>query len=154
MCTPVAQQYGADDLVDDLGISDGDRVIRHCRTPVQIVSDELTGGKRVSSQAFKPKAGESTSVDLECLLLKAGLNGLQRCGEMPNTHAMLALPTGAVRAKGKGVAHTPKPQDETSANPYHGDIIGLTRKDSRALVDASEILAISDEPFPPLAEAA
>jgi hypothetical protein len=149
VCDPIIQPYGSAELVDDRGIGDDDRVIRHCRTPVQIVPDELTGGKRISSQAFKPKPGESTSVDLECLLHKAGLDSLHRCGEMPNTYAMIALQAGVLRDKKAGVAHTPKELDDTPANPFHGDIIGLSKKDSRDLVEACSVLVLSDVPFAP-----
>lgn len=151
MCNPIVQQYGSLELTDDPGIEDDDRVIRHCRTPVQIVPDDLTGGMRISSQAFKPKPGESTSVDLECLLHQAGFNALHRCGQMPDTYAMIALQVGVLRSKDRGVAHTPKEQDETGPNPFHGDIIGLTKKDSRGLVAASEVLIIRDVPIQPQA---
>lgn len=154
MCTPAAQPYGSDDLIDDEGIGDDDRVVRHCRTPVQIVDDRLTGGKRISSQAFKPKPGETCSVDLECLLIQAGHDALYRAGEMPNTHAMIAIEAGLLRAQGKGVAHTPKPAGETPVNPFHGDILGLGKKGGRELVDVSVVLAISEVPFEaPLREA-
>jgi len=60
---------------------------------------------------------------------------------------MIAVRTGAVRDLGGGVAHTPKPEDATPANDFHGDIIGLTRNVSRKLMDAAEVLAIQSHPF-------
>lgn len=148
MCLPRAQLYGSLELEDDLGIDSADRLLRHCRTPVQIVPDERLG-MRVSSQAFVAKANETCSIDLECLMIAAGVETLSRCGVMPNTYAMVAVKAKAVRDLGGGVAHTPKPEDSTPANDFHGDIVSMTRGMSRKLIDAAEILALQAHPFSP-----
>lgn len=151
MCRPQRQAYGSADLVDDPEINDESRVIRHCRTPVQIVDDALTGGKKISSQAFKAKVGEGCSVDLECLLARAGLDALARCGVMPNTYAVVALKAGQARAIGAGLAYTPKPEDDLPANDFHGDIFGVGKK-FKTLMPSAEVLVIQSEPFPKIAE--
>jgi hypothetical protein len=153
VCRPQRQAYGSANLVDDQEIEDKDRVIRHCRTPVQIVDDALTGGKKISSQAFKARAGEGCSVDLECLLTHVGLNALSRCGVMPDTYAMVALKAGEARAIGAGIAYTPKPQDALPANDFHGDIFNIGKK-SKALMQGAEILVVQGEPFPRIDEPA
>lgn len=151
MCRPVRQTYGSTELVDDAGIADDDRAIRHCRTPVQIVDDHLTGGKKVSSQAFKAKPGEGCSVDLECLLLKAGLHATARCGVMPDTYAMIAVCAGSVREVGGLVAYTPKPADHQPANDFHGDLLNVSKR-SKALMQKAETLLLQDQPFPAIDE--
>lgn len=67
---------------------------------------------------------------------------------MPNTYAMIAIAAGKLREKSGVVAHTPKGEDDTPANPFHGDIFGWTKNDGRNLVADSVILALSDTPFP------
>jgi hypothetical protein len=130
MCAPTAQAYHGGDRIDDPGISGDDRLLRHCRTPVQIVPCPVNG-KRVSSQAFKPGRGEShTSVDLECLLHQAGQPSDLRYGLMPNTFALIAITANDARAIASGAAWTPKPAEENgigataAANPYHGEVVG------------------------------
>lgn len=118
---------------------------------MQIVDDHLTGGKKVSSQAFKAKAGEGCSVDLECLLMKAGLHATSRCGVMPDTYAMIAVRAGSVRDVGGLVAYTPKPADHLPANDFHGDLLGVSKR-SKILMQQSETLLIQDTPYPPIAE--
>lgn len=140
MCEPTAQNYDAHDRYDDPTISDSDRLLRHCRTPVQIVPCAING-LRVSSQAFKSARGEQhTSVDLECLLHQAGLPSTARFGLMPRTYALIAVTASDARSVANGVAWTPKPADgnaegaAAAPNPYHGEIIGPTKdKQSRAL---------------------
>jgi hypothetical protein len=151
VCRPQRQAYGSAALVDDREIDDEDRVIRHCRTPVQIVDDALTGGKKISSQAFKARPGEGCSVDLECLLAHVGLSSLARCGVMPDTYAMVALKAGEARAIGAGLAYTPKPEDDLPANDFHGDVFDIGKK-SKALMQGAEILVVQSEPFPRIAE--
>ena len=144
MCTPTAQDYYSPHRVDDPGIGATDRLLRHCRVPVQIVPRKANGttvGLKISDQAFKAKKGEpGISVDHECLLVAAGKTWHDRYGLMPNTYAMIAVTAGEARAHSPGVAWTPKPADPdlTGAasleNPYHGEIIApMSNAQVRAL---------------------
>ncbi|QCB43006.1 hypothetical protein E5673_12905 [Sphingomonas sp. PAMC26645] len=142
MCTPVRQDYLSDERFDDNEIGNDDRLLRHCRTPIQIVKCPING-YRLSSQAFRPGKGEThVSVDLECLLLKDGLEADARYGAMPNTFALAAVTAGAAREHAQGAAWTPKPEmvglpgaagDE---NIYHGEIIGpMTKRNYQDLAE-------------------
>lgn len=146
MCNPSAQDYFATERSDDLGLPDDARLIRHCRTPVQIVPDG-GGGFRVSSQAFLPKPREpGTSVDVECLLQKDGHPPDHRYGLMPNTLAMLAITAGQARAVANGACWTPKPKEPglvgaaAEENPWHGEVLGVTAKASRALASSALVV--------------
>ena len=142
MCTPKAQNYFAGTYNDDPGIGAADRLLRHCRNPYQTAKCAING-RKISDRAF---AGRDISVDLECLLDQDGLAPDHRYGALPETVALLAVPTGALRAEGLGAAWTPKPKEpdaqhpaQQAANPYHGSIVGQpTPAMSRALVRASE----------------
>jgi len=143
MCNPVKQDYFAETRFDDLLIVGSERLLRYCRTPIQIVPCPKNG-KRLSSQAFVPAKGEKhTSIDLECLMLKTGLSEDGRFGVMPNTFALIAITTDTARAEASGVAWTPKPQTEGigatgSANPFHGEVLGTAdKKATRALAQAA-----------------
>lgn len=146
MCEPTAQNYSSDARYDDVGIGDADRLLRHCRSPVQVVPCPVNG-RRISSQAFKAAKGEKhVSIDLECLLAQDGLPPDARYGLMPSTHALAAITAAQARALGQGVAWTPKPADTAAvgaaglANPYHGEVLGPLTK--RALVELSEDLVL------------
>lgn len=141
MCTPEAQDYFSEKRTDDPGIADVDRLLRHCRPPVQVVPCKLNGQK-FSDQIFRKKRGEAgLSIDLECLLLRDKLTWEHRFGTMPGTLGMVAINAGDARSINGGVAWTPKPaqpelEPNASAqpNPYHGELIGeISRSDGRSL---------------------
>ena len=151
MCNPTAQAYHGIERTDDADIADGDRVLRHIRTVVQLSSvrrDGIVIGRTVSDQAFKPRRDEpGVSVDLECLLNKENLTWEARYGVMPDTVAMIAVSAADARLHGRGVAWTPKPEEpnlagfQAEANPYHGEILTpLAPADFRALRAKAQIL--------------
>lgn len=156
MCNPVAQEYGSLSLCDDPAIGSMDRVIRYCRTPAQIVPDGK-GGMRLSDRAFahKPQHG-GTSVDLECLMLRDGVDPLRNVGLLPNTFAVVALSAGDIRSVAQGVAYTPKHRDDSAVgyarepNAYHADIIGpITSSISKKLLKhCSIVIPIRDDLLP------
>ena len=146
MCSPEAQDYHSDARVDDPKIIGASRLLRHCRTPVQVVPCPVNGQK-VSDRAFVGKKGEAgVSIDLECLLIKDGHPPTHRFGAMPNTYAMIAVTADVARANSAGVAWTPKPEEDLpgaagAANPYHGEIITpISGGQARAIHRASETI--------------
>lgn len=148
MCLPTAQPYAAQTLVDDTGIDGAHRLHRHCRTPVQVVSDGK-GGWKLSDRAFVHRAEDAgTSVELECLLASDGLTAEDRVGQLPNTFAVVAVTVDAAREHARGAAWTPKPEDlsatypaQRASNEYHGDIIGpINRGTSRQLAKTQVML--------------
>lgn len=147
MCNPDAQDYDSDERKDDKGIGDGDRLIRHCRTPIQVVPCALNG-QRISSQAFRPGKGEKhVSVDLECLLNRDGYHADHRYGAMPNTFALGAITAASARQYANGAAWTPKPEHTGlagaagAANPYHGEVIGpISKRDLQDLAEAMTLI--------------
>jgi hypothetical protein len=144
-----AQDYYSDEREDDPGIKAGDRLLRHCRTPFQIVPDAVHG-HRLSSQAFINKRGEAgTSVDLEELLKEDGLPSDHRFGLLPNTLALVAVTAADARTHAHGAAWTPKLEDPDAigaakaANPWHGEIIGpIARSASRQLAANSQMVRL------------
>jgi hypothetical protein len=150
MCSPHRQDYRSTARVDDKGIGDADRLLRHCRHPYQIVPCP-TNGWRLSSQAFCNKPNEvGVSVDLECLVIQAGYTWQSRYQLMPGAIALIALSAGGARQHSAGVAWTPKPEQAEyedsfarSANEFHGEIIApVSRKSSRTLAEMAEILKL------------
>jgi len=148
MCNIECQDYFGDDRHNDPAIEDGDRLIRHCRTPVQVVPCAINGHK-ISDQAFKPGKGDAgLSIDLERLLLNQGLTAMDRFGVMPNTFAMLAVTAADARQHASGVCWTPKPAQPELApnlvaapNVYHGEIVlPMTPKSGRALYALSVVV--------------
>ena len=136
MCAPAEQNYAAEERIDDQGIGDEDRLLRYCRTPIQVVPCPING-QRLSSQAFRPgKVEKNVSVDLECLMHQDGLPTDARYGAMPNTFALAAISARNAREHANGVAWTPKPEHPgavgaaESANKYHGEVIGPLSKRS------------------------
>lgn len=152
MCDPTSQDYFSHARSDDLGIQDQHNLIRHCKTPYQVVPCPINGLK-VSSQAFTTrKEDPGVSVDIECLLHKAGLPSDARFGVMPGTVAMISVTAKDARDAAEGVAWTPKPETTDPdgsvnwPNPYHGEIIvaGLgssaRKRTSRALGDNARLI--------------
>ncbi len=142
-----AQEYESSEREDDPGIKAGDRLLRHCRTPFQIVPDAVNG-HRLSSQAFMTKKDEvGASVDLEELLKEDGLPSDHRFGSIPATVALIAVTAGQARENANGVAWTPKSEDPSAigaardANPWHGEIIGpISRSASRRLAEKYQMV--------------
>jgi hypothetical protein len=107
---------------DHEGISAGDGVIRRI-SELQIVLDK-SGGRRLSSMAFKASAGENggMSVDLEALIVEAG--------EDPRRYVTTPRWTGSVRFEADrlreekfSVGYDPLPD-----NPCHGEVWGAFTK--------------------------
>ena len=140
MCAPTAQEYFSAVREDDTGIGTQDRLLRNCRLPVQVVPCEVNGYV-ISGQVFVRKKDEAgTSIDLECLLLNEGKTWQDRFGAQPGTLAVVAVTAGDARKHSDGVAWTPKPEEPhlapaaaADANPYHGEIIGISRSAARKL---------------------
>ncbi|QUT05190.1 hypothetical protein KFK14_19665 [Sphingobium phenoxybenzoativorans] len=152
MCDPTSQDYFSHVRSDDLGIQDEHNLIRHCKTPYQVVPCPINGLK-VSSQAFTTrKEDPGVSIDIECLLHKAGLPSDARFGEMPGTVAMVAVAAKVARSAALGAAWTPKPEvpelsdAQGAANPYHGEVIVLglgssaRKRASRALSESAVLV--------------
>lgn len=109
MCNPTSQDYHSDARFDDAGISNDHRLLRHLRLPVQV--QEINGTYRISAQAFTfRKQDVGASVDLECLLLNAGMTERDRRGKMPNAYGLLAINAGVARDFGQGVAWIRNPK--------------------------------------------
>lgn len=146
MCDPVRQVFHSDQRADDPRIAADDRLLRHVTVPYGV--HEKHGKLKLSDQALKPrKSDPGISVDLECLLLKEGLNERDRRGLHPNAHALGAIAAGDARQHSGGVAWTPKPEEPEltsyarAENDFHGEIIRpLEPKSYRELAAAMTIL--------------
>ncbi len=104
---------------DHAGIGPADGVIRRI-SPQHMVDDPKSHGKRPSSMAFQPSAGErgGMSVDLQKLIEEAGLDPKQYVVSPPWIGAV-RFAAGALRAEGLKVGYDPLPE-----NPYHGQVWG------------------------------
>ena len=117
--------------------------IRTLQAPDHVVPDELTGGYRISSQAFRPSGADKTvSGDLEQLLTADGLTATVLYPAVVRSVGAASLPVSAVRDVGCEVEHLP-----VVANWYHGGITGIgddrRNKTKRTLARASsEIVPI------------
>jgi hypothetical protein len=148
MCDPVKQDYHSKDRFDDSKIDADDRLLRHLCIPVQIMTDQQTGQRRISSQAFTiRKTDLGASVDLECLLKKCSMTEVERRGLLPDSYGLVAISAGNVRMQTLGVAWTPKPSEPelsefaAKPNPFHGEIIGpISKATSRELAAKAALL--------------
>jgi hypothetical protein len=105
---------------DHAGIEHADGIIRRV-SPQHMVDDPKTQGKRLSSMAFQPSAGDrgGMSVDLQKLIEDAGLDPKQYVVSPPWIGAV-RFTAGALRAEGLMVGYDPLPPE----NPYHGEVWG------------------------------
>ncbi|MEY2928145.1 MAG: hypothetical protein RL367_2622 [Pseudomonadota bacterium] len=151
MCDPVEQDFHAADRFDDPQIGTEDILLRHLCVPVQVMPTSL--GLKISDQAFKArKIDPGTSVDLDCLLKKCGIKGIDRKGLMPNAYALVAVTAGAAREHSGGVAWTPKPEEPelggfaAKPNPFHGEIIRpMNNAGIRNLAAKAELLWVKSD---------
>ena len=100
-------------------ISSDDQIIRRI-SELQLVDDEKTGGRRISSLAFNPSAGPNggLSVDLKRQIEEAGLDARQYVTDA-QWLSSIYFTAGALRENGFLVGSDPLPN-----NPYHGEIWG------------------------------
>jgi len=105
---------------DHAGIDHADGIIRRV-SPQYMVDDPKTQGKRLSSMAFQPSAGDrgGMSVDLQRLIEEAGLDPRQFVVSPPWIGAV-RFTAGALRAEGLMVGYNPLLPE----NPYHGEVWG------------------------------
>ena len=108
---------------DHNGIQAGDGVIRRV-SDQQVVTDPKTGGRRLSSMAFKPSTDPNAgmSVDLENEIEKAGLD-TRTYVTTPRWVGSVRFEAGALRGEGFMVGFDPLPE-----NPYHGEVWGTFSK--------------------------
>jgi hypothetical protein len=95
----------------------------------QIVTDK-SGIRRISTIAFRPSTGQGAgmSVDLEALILEAGIDA-RKYVTSPIWTGSVRFTAGALRAEGFSVGYDPLPD-----NPYHGEVWGsFTRAQQRRL---------------------
>ena len=96
-----------------------DQIIRRI-SELQLVDDEKTGGRRISSLAFNPSAGPNggLSVDLKRQIEEAGLDARQYVTDA-RWLGSVYFTAGSLRENGFLVGFNP-----LQSNPYHGEIWG------------------------------
>ena len=117
---------------DNDGIQAEDGIIRRV-SDRQVVIDDKTGGRRLSSMAFKASSGARAgmSVDLQKQIEEAG-HDARIYVTSPRWVGSLRFEAGALRGEGFKVGFNPLPE-----NPHHGEVWGTfskpTQKRLRAL---------------------
>ena len=108
---------------DHAGIQADDGIIRRV-SDQQVVIDEKTGGRRLSSMAFKASTGANTgmSVDLQQQIEEAGLNA-RIFVTTPRWVGSLRFKARELRGEGFLIGFDPLPE-----NPYHGEVWGTFSK--------------------------
>ena len=124
-----------------------DCVIR--RISPQFVVPDGSGGKRLSSMAFKPSSkalGGGLSVDLQRQIEEAGLNAIEYVSNPPWIGAVKFI-VGPLRTNGFMVGYDPLIPD----NPYHGEVWGdFTRNKIKILFGMAQwIVQIPDVAIEP-----
>ena len=119
-------------------------LLRYCSRPVQIVPNAKTGGLKISSQAFKPRKGESgVSVDVEELRLRDGHPTSRNVPSLKNVLAVLRVKVHVARKFELNPVHEPIARNVLKLippNPYHAELLGaLKQKQLSKLRDACEI---------------
>lgn len=104
---------------DHAGIAASDGVIRRI-SDRQIVVDKITGGRRLSSAAFKASHGKGSgmSVDLLREIEHTGLDA-RTYVTTPRWIGSVKFDAGALRAEGFSVGYDPLPD-----KPHHGEVWG------------------------------
>ena len=105
------------------GIKANDGIIRRV-SDQQIVTDAKSGGRRLSSMAFKASTGANAgmSVDLQKQIEDAGLDA-RTYVTTPRWTGSLRFEAGPLRAEGFMVGFDPLPD-----NPHHGEVWGAFSK--------------------------
>lgn len=108
---------------DHDGVQAGDGVIRRV-SDLLVVTDPKTGGRRLSSMAFRASTGPKggMSVDLEKEIEEAGLEP-RAYVTAPRWVGSVRFEAGALRGEGFMVGFDPLPE-----NPYHGEVWGTFSK--------------------------
>jgi hypothetical protein len=108
---------------DHDGIAATDGVIRRI-SDQQLVDDPKSGGRRISSMAFKASTGlhGGMSVDLQQSIQAAGLNA-RNYVTTPKWMGSLRFEAGGLRAEGLMVGFDPLPD-----NHHHGEVWGKFSK--------------------------
>jgi hypothetical protein len=99
---------------DDRSINDDAGLLRRVH-PNWVVADGNTGGRRVSSAAFRDPA---LSVDIEPILVAQGLDW-QFTLKAHAGYSLVRFPAGSAREKGLSVVSKPLP-----GNPAHAEVLG------------------------------
>jgi hypothetical protein len=104
---------------DHAGIDASDGVIRRV-SEQQVVIDEKTGGKRLSSMVFRASSGLNggMSIDLQTQIEDAGLDA-RMFVTTPRWIGSLRFETGALRTASFQVGFDPLPE-----NPHHREVWG------------------------------
>ncbi|MFN0191317.1 MAG: hypothetical protein ACKVP5_04975 [Aestuariivirga sp.] len=104
---------------DHAGIDASDGVIRRV-SEQQVVIDEKTGGKRLSSMVFRASSGLNggMSIDLQTQIEDAGLDA-RMFVTTPRWIGSLRFEAGALRTASFQVGFDPLPE-----NPHHGEVWG------------------------------
>lgn len=114
---------------DHPGIGPDDGIIRRV-SEHHVVTDEKTGGKRLSSMAFKPSTGENAgmSVDLQAQIEEAGFDA-RAYVTTPRWVGSVRFRAGDLRSENFQVGYDPVPD-----NPHHGEVWGtFSRAQQRRL---------------------
>jgi hypothetical protein len=109
---------------DEIDGQDG--IIRRI-SPHHLVPDPVSGGKKISTMAFRPSSGAngSMSVDLEALIVAAGLDPKQYVAN-PQWVGAVRFTASDLRGPGLQVGYDPLPE-----NPYHGGVWGNFSKSTQ-----------------------
>lgn len=120
---PLRDSQGNVEPHDHVGIQANDGIIRRV-SDQQVVTDEKSGGRRLSSMAFKASTGPNAgmSVDLQMQIEEAGLDA-RTYVTTPRWVGSLRFEAGALRSEGFMVGFDPLPE-----NPHHGEVWGTFSK--------------------------
>jgi hypothetical protein len=119
-------------LEDDVSISDDDTLWRRV-FPSWIVSDENTGGLRVSSAAFDDSEdGSPLSVLIAAVVAETRRTAREILAGYDG-YALAAITARTARSVGQGIARTPEPNE-----PAHASVFGpKTKKNKRGMSKAA-----------------
>jgi hypothetical protein len=112
---------------DEPLLNDSNNLIRKINIRSHIVTDENTGGRRISSAAFSATSDDphfGMSVDLGQSVIASGK---QEADVVPVGFGAVRLKTGNVRELGLQVGSDPE-TETTPPNPHHGQIWGVKNK--------------------------
>lgn len=128
-------------------IQDSDGVIRRISNQ-QIVVDDKTGGRRISSIAYQASKGANggMSIDLEASIIEAGHDPF-RYVTTPRWFGSVRFDVRFLRVQGLKVGFHPiKDHPDLPDNPHHGEVWGdFSRPQRRALQrNAQWFVAIPD----------
>jgi hypothetical protein len=123
---------------DEKAIAPDDLIIRRIDPFQHIVTDENRKCRRISSKAFSPSTNGGMSVDIEKLILAAGLDPRQYV-TTPKYIGSVAFSAGSARAAKLFVGYDPLPE-----NPFHGEVWGNPRPDRFTGTQKKKLAAASE----------